>query len=353
MKKFLLCFLLLITAALPATEIYFFYAPGCSACQTLEPHLDGFASKYQNVEIKKLDIYENSSLLLKLSAAHGLDAQTIHTPTTFVNDKAFVGYSPLIVLQIEDEIIDCENKNCPSVESALENSTGEGGIELNFGIVTITALADAVNPCEFAVLILMLTTIMVSGDRKRALKAGLAFASAIYIAYFLMGLGFITVLKESGLSSILFSFIGLFAIIVGLLNIKDFIKPGAGGFIMEVPVRWRPKMKSIIKGTTSVPGAFLVGLVVSLFLTPCTSGPYIFILSLIAEKATYLTGFLWLVYYNFIFIVPMIAITMIVYFGLTSPQAAEKWRKKRVRYMHLIAGTIMVAMGAYILLIGV
>jgi CRISPR/Cas system-associated protein endoribonuclease Cas2 len=49
----------------------------------------------------------------------------------------------------------------------------------------------------------------------------------------------------------------------------------------------------------------------------------------------------------------MIAITLIIYFGLTTPKAAEQWRKKRVRYMHLVAGLIMLAMGLYILVVGV
>jgi len=32
-------------------------------------------------------------------------------------------------------------------------------------------------------------------------------------------------------------------------------------FVMEVPMSWRPKMKSLIKGVTSVPGAFFIGFV--------------------------------------------------------------------------------------------
>jgi cytochrome c biogenesis protein CcdA len=47
---------------------------------------------------------------------------------------------------------------------------------------------------------------------------------------------------------------------------------------MEVPLAWRPAMHKIIKKATSPIGAFIVGFVVSLFLLPCTSGPYITIL---------------------------------------------------------------------------
>ena len=67
---------------------------------------------------------------------------------------------------------------------------------------------------------------------------------------------------------------------------------------MEVPISWRPRLKAVIKGITSVPGAFLVGFVVSLFLLPCTSGPYIVILGLLAKTTTRNYALLLLLLYN-------------------------------------------------------
>ena len=68
-------------------------------------------------------------------------------------------------------------------------------------------------------------------------------------------------------------------------------------------------MKRIIQRVTSVPGAFLTGFVVSLFLLPCTSGPYIVILGLLGKTATRPEALAWLVLYNLIFVLPMVAIT--------------------------------------------
>jgi len=90
--------------------------------------------------------------------------------------------------------------------------------------------------------------------------------------------------------------------------------------------------------------------VVSLFLTPCTSGPYIVIIGMLANSATMWSAIPLLLIYNLVFILPMIAITLFVYFGMTNPQQAEKWRKPRTRYMHLIAGLMMVVLGVVILL---
>lgn len=108
---------------------------------------------------------------------------------------------------------------------------------------------------------------------------------------------------------------------------------------------WRPKLQSLIRGITSVPGAFAIGFVISLFLLPCTSGPYIVILGLLAKSTTHMYAVLLLVFYNLIFILPMIIITLAIYFGLTTTAKAEKLRQKKLKVLHLIAGIIILLLG--------
>ena len=211
------------------------------------------------------------------------------------------------------------------------------------------AAVDAINPCAFAVLIILLSTMLAIGERLKALKVGFAFIVSIYIAYFLMGLGIFSVIMVSKLALIFYKVVGVLALIIGALNIKDFFRYGGGGFLMEVPVSWRPKLKSLIGGVVSVPGAFVTGIVVSLFLLPCTSGPYIVILGLLAKEATKMLATQLLLFYNFIFILPMIGIVLAVYYGLTTTDKAEKWRQKKLRTLHLIAGIIMICMGIWMI----
>lgn len=206
------------------------------------------------------------------------------------------------------------------------------------------AAVDAINPCEFAVLIILMATVLATGERRKALFSGLAFASAIYIAYFLMGLGLFCAVQATQISYIFYRIVAVLAIVIGLWNIKDFFYYGKGP-LMEVPRAWRPRMKKLIRSVTSVPGAFGIGLVVSLFLTPCTSGPYICVLGLLAQTTTRLQAIPLLLLYNLIFILPMIIITFLVYFGLARPRGLEEVRKRKLRLIHLIAGLIMIALG--------
>lgn len=59
------------------------------------------------------------------------------------------------------------------------------------------ALADSINPCAFAVIILLLFSIIIlEKNYKRALWAGLAFVLSVFLSYFLMGIGIFSVLSQ-------------------------------------------------------------------------------------------------------------------------------------------------------------
>ena len=107
-------------------------------------------------------------------------------------------------------------------------------------------------------------------------------------------------------------------------------------------------MKKLIGSITSPLGAFLIGFLVSLFLLPCTSGPYIVILGMLAKRTLLVKTVSYLLLYNAIFVLPMLLITLAVYKGF-DPKRAEAIRQKRLRTLHLIAGIIMLAMGIVII----
>ena len=215
---------------------------------------------------------------------------------------------------------------------------------LSLWAVIGAALADSINPCEFAVLVILLTTILAANGKLKALFAGLAFSLSIYISYFLMGLGLFSAIQAAGLSYVFYWIVAILAILVGLFNLKDYLWYGKW-FLMEVPLSWRPRMKMLIRSVTSVPGAFLIGFVVSLFLLPCTSGPYIVILGLLAQAATKSYAIMLLLLYNLIFILPMLIITLMISFGFTTTEQAEEWRRRKLKTLHLITGIIILLLG--------
>jgi len=235
---------------------------------------------------------------------------------------------------------------------AADNTCKTGLQSLNLTPVAVIcgAAVDAINPCALSILILLMASMLIEGERKKALLVGFSFIAAIYLSYFFLGLGALKLIRTYTLtySRVFYDVVGVIALIFGVLNIKDYFWYGAGGFIMEVPRRWRPKMKSLITGAATPWGAFTIGFIISLFLLPCLSGPYIVILGMLAAKATFWKAFLYMILYNLIFVAPMIIVVLAMYFGLP-PEKAENWRKEKIRLLHLIAGIVLILLGVVIL----
>jgi len=337
--------------------IYFFYGEGCPHCTVVKDFLktENLLEKYP---IESKEIYsnrENAVLFNILLDNLGIPVSDRGVPTMVIGDKVFVGDKEIIDNFISEadsflqqEVVPLEKEqqieSQPQAEKAVVLEKKQ---DLTLLAVVSASIVDAVNPCAFAVLIILMTAILLGGDKKKALKTGLSFAASIFISYFLMGLGLYKVLGVGGLSTLFYKIIGWLAILLGILNFKDYFWYGKG-FLMEVPVSWRPAMKKLIKSVTSPLGAFGVGFIVSLFLLPCTSGPYIVILGMLAKKTIQVQAILYLVLYNLIFVSPMVLISFAIFKGF-NPNKAEEIRQKNLRNLHLIAGIIMLVMGVVVL----
>ena len=328
------------------TCVYLFYGLGCPHCANVEKYLEEMSLKYP-IEIKKFNVAENQEIFKDFLQTFNVpQSDWGKVPTVFIDDYYCIGDTPCIN-SLEDRIKTCVDKGgcpCPTIERKDERN------------LTITGLAglaavDAVNPCALAVLTILLTSILLKypKQKSKALSAGLSFTSSIFICYFALGLlivlGFKSIAALTSLSTNwVYKILGVFAIIVGIFNIKDFFRYGGGGFLMEVPLGWRPRMKSIISSTTTPLGAFFVGLVVSLFLLPCTSGPY-FVAGGLLSGVTWFNALFLLIFYNIIFVAPMIGITLIVYSGFASVESVSGWRERNIKRLHLFAGLIILILG--------
>ena len=245
----------------------------------------------------------------------------------------------------------------PSVSFAKEVCTIKNlnclnPVQPSFWLITSTAFVDSINPCAIAVLLLLLSALIFFNNKKKLLFTGLAFILGLCLTYFLFGLGIFYALGVNKWINpeIFHKTVGVFGIIMGLLNIKDFFWHGGGGFVMEIPRKWRPKMSLIIARATSVPIAFLTGALITLFELPCTGGPYVFILGVLSAGSNKAIIAPILVYYNFIFILPLLIILGGVYLGSLNVEKAEQWKQRNLRLLHLIAGVILVGLGIWVFL---
>lgn len=220
-----------------------------------------------------------------------------------------------------------------------------------FWLITSSAFVDSINPCAIAVLLFVLSALVFFGDRKKILKVGIAFILGLYITYFLFGAGIFYALKiNSWINPTIFHWVmGIFGIVMGLLNIKDYFWYGGGGFLVEIPRKWRPKMSLLLARATTVPVAFLTGALVTAFELPCTGGPYVFVLGILSQSTSKLLILPILAYYNILFSLPLIIILAGVYLGFLRVDKTEHWKERNIKKLHLVAGIVLVLLGLWVL----
>jgi cytochrome c biogenesis protein CcdA len=244
--------------------------------------------------------------------------------------------------------------NGESVEGQEGDNIGgfveETGTGITIWKTIMLGLADSVNPCAIAVLALILISIVTynPGNRTQILLAGLSFVLAVVIMYLFYGYliirAFEFIQSIAATRLIIYRGLGIAAIILGLLGLKDYFMYKPGGIGTEMPMFLRPKVNALIARVTSPLGAFGMGIFVTLFLLPCTIGPYIILGGLLAEQG-FVSAIPLLLLYNFIFVLPMLVVTILVYMGSKRPEDVKDWKERNVRKMHLIGGALMLIIG--------
>jgi cytochrome c biogenesis protein CcdA/glutaredoxin len=347
-------------------HLHLFYGQGCPHCAQLRLFLNEIHPKYPSLIIHEHEVYsDKEGILLFEQMSKNSNVSIEGVPTVFIDDKVIVGFSNTIGESIENEIKRCLDTDCgdpeykdgtsETIKVVGDSSPSEDPAKIGFSqkitipIVMAAAAVDAINPCAFAVLIILMTAALAIADKKRALKFGIAFTVSVYISYFLMGLGLFSALQATGISHTFYIIVTVLAVVVGLLNIKDYFWYGKG-FLMEVPLSWRPTMKKILNGATTPFGAFLAGFVVSLFELPCTGGPYIVILGLLAKEVTQNVGIMYLLLYNLVFVSPLIILSIIIYRGLSTTEKLEQIRQEKIKLLHLIGGLLMLGIAIVMIL---
>ncbi|QQR93016.1 MAG: GAP family protein [Candidatus Iainarchaeum archaeon] len=224
------------------------------------------------------------------------------------------------------------------------------GIEsLTLPIVLGAAIVDSINPCAIGVLLLLVASLtQFVHDKKRMLQIGIIYVTVVFITYLLAGLGLVwfqSYLITLGVSLYVGVFIGLISIFFGFVEIKDFFWYGKG-FSLQIPPKYAEEIKQKVK-KVSVPGAIFLGALVAVVELPCTGGPYLAITALLAQRFD-ITAMIYLAVYNFIFVLPLLIILALSYFGI-STKRMKAWKQSKRKWMRLALGILLVVLGLFII----
>ena len=200
------------------------------------------------------------------------------------------------------------------------DSAAFGG--LTVPTVLAAGLADGFNPCAFALLVLFATYTLtlvnaVTSDgsptveaRRRLLGAGALYVGAVWITYFVIGLGLLSFLGWLGQDHLVTRVAAMLALLMALWMLKDVFLPGWGPS-MTAPAGTHGRMhRAIERG--GLGGMLLAGVLVGICTVPCSGAIYLDIVAVLNASGGGTTGIALLALYNIAFIAPLVALLVAV-----------------------------------------
>ncbi|MFA6392676.1 MAG: cytochrome c biogenesis protein CcdA [Candidatus Paceibacterota bacterium] len=239
----------------------------------------------------------------------------------------------------------------------LKQSTGTAAFIWNLSnsgtwllpLVLVAALLDSVHPCSFSILLITIAFLFgMQLTRKKILQIGGTYIAGIFVAYLLIGLGILKVLHLFNTPHFMGKLGASLLIIFGLINILSQLFP-------KFPIKFKiPSISHTAMGRlmekASFPAAFGLGLLVGICQFPCMGGPYLMVIGLLKDQVTYLMGSSYLMLYNLILIVPLVAV-LFVTANRTMVDKVSEWKKTNMKGFKFWAGLAMIIIGILIFFI--
>jgi cytochrome c-type biogenesis protein len=243
-----------------------------------------------------------------------------------------------------------------SMEDALTDLKGASGA-LPVGLanlpellpaVLITGLVDSVNPCAFAVILLLIAFLFtLRQSRGRILQLGFVYIGMIFVVYFGIGLGILRAVRLSSDPHFVARAGAGLLIALGVINLLEYFFPRFP-IKLHMPSFAGDRTQQLIKQAT-LPTTMAVGLLVGLCTFPCSGGIYVSIITLLNAKTTMSWGLVYLLLYNAVFVLPLVVILLSLGNRITAKRWAS-WERTHSSKIRLWYGLIMVVMGAAMLL---
>lgn len=238
-------------------------------------------------------------------------------------------------------------KNSSEMSFVLWNISNGGAWLLP--LVFISAILDSVHPCSFSILLITIAFLFsMQLSRKKILQIGGVYIAGIFGAYFLIGIGLLKVLHLFNAPHIMGKIGATLLIIFGVLNLLNYLFPRFP-IKLKIPSLAHSSMGRLME-KASMPAAFLLGLLVGLCQFPCMGGPYLMVIGLLRDNVTYISGVSYLFLYNFLLIVPLVAVLWVSANKIVV-EKIQLWKRENLKGLKLWAGIGMLIIGILIFFI--
>jgi len=333
--------------------IILFYRSTCPTCMRIKAELEALATLYP-LDIKEYDTVEKKNQELLLEYGSAFNITRYHNTNIFIGNKYF--YSETEFDELKEEIKKHlgSGLECPMKEEVKKDNLPSGVLLA----VIVGGLLDGINPCAFATLIFFIAYLE-RARRDAILPIGFSFASGVYMAYLLILLGlleFLNIVRHL-VSFYLYVAIGIAALMLGIFSISDFFSVRRGKrAVLQLPMFLKRRRGRIIKRisedkkiTALVLIAIVSGFLIAALEFACTGQVALPVLAVIESSSPLrIIAFAYLLLYDFLFILPLLAILLLFYRGKTSTSLGKEHMGKYA-YTKLVTGIFLIVLSFFML----
>jgi len=355
----------------PLIHLYFFWSKKCPHCLEAQPDMLELEQTLPWLRLHSLELIdhpENVETFLSMAASLGQEARSV--PSFVLCGQLFSGYDNKNttgqqlkgLLQacyrfVEEHPTGNETFNWQQSKPDILDLPLLGrvsGDEYSLPLLTLLiAGMDAFNPCAFFVLLFLLSMMVHSRSRARTALIGSIFVFFSGLIYFLFMSAWLNLFIYLGQLRIITYIASVIALLMAVINIKDFFW-FKKGFSLSISATDKPRLVDRIRlllGLDSLFTVIIASIVLALAANSyellCTAGfPMLYTRILTLHSLSRESYYLYLILYNLIYILPLLAIVILFSIRL----GARKLSEQEGRVLKLLSGFMMLLLGLLLLL---
>ncbi len=396
MKKLLVTIAILLTTIFVAVSsntvlaadktVVYFKGESCLSCVELEQSgiLDDLAAEGVTViiyDIEETDLsgydlsmynFDGDPSLNDLWIAYGrvydVEEEMV-TPTFFAGDQYYIGTDAIQDAFADGSLLTASND--PLLEVNVKNQEAFFNITGFLGFISVlgAGLLDGFNPCAIALLLLFVSLLSSNDNKKVLMLVSITYISALFVSYLLIGTFLLSALTKYAaqaaiINQIVSWFVLIFCIVLFSYNMYDFVvtKKEEYGKVKNQLPKWIQRFnKRIVKRFTDVINdpenkrglisvlalTFILGITLSVTELICTGQIYAGIIVGIHEVGS-AYAYVALVAYNFMFVLPLIAIAIFAIKG-KGVMTASNWIREHLHIIKLLNALLFLGIGIFFL----
>lgn len=332
--------------------LHVFWSEACAVCVRQKPWIEGLETRFPGLQVEALELSGSPGVqaqFAEMAAARGASAR--YVPTLMLGPRVWVGDGPEQRAQIETAIAALLAGADP-VPVSGDRLPLLGNVDPRasplLALTALIAFVDGFNPCSLWVLTLLLGMALSSGSRQRVALVGLTFLGTTALIYGAFIAGMFSVLAFAFALPWVRWAVALFALVFGMVNIKDYVWYGRG-ISFSIPAAEKPGIVQRLRRLRQQPMSppVLIGFTVAmaagiaLVELPCTAGFPVVWSGFLAERNVGTAAFLALLV---VYVLIYLGVELLIFAIAITTMSLGRMGERHGRALKLLGGTVMVAL---------